>query len=160
MKRAKLIDLVSLLFVILFLCSGINELIRYQTFKSQIAASPFLFSVASIISMVVLILQLIICLVSLLSWRLTVLYMSLGYLIVFTLYALIMFLSKKDLDWNCIQIGIKLSNGMTLIFNGILIALAALAIKLERKYRHDYYQEIFSRIKSITIATPKDFLGY
>ncbi len=53
MKKATIVEIISLLFILLFMYTGVNKLIDHQTFYSALNKSPLLTSFAGILSWLV-----------------------------------------------------------------------------------------------------------
>jgi hypothetical protein len=155
MKKTTIGEIIVYLYVILFLYTAISKLMEYSVFNEQLAAFPIVAPVARFIATGVPLLELLATLLLIIpKWRLTGLYMSLGLMFVFTLYIVCIILLNDQLPCSCGGVLQELSWTGHVIFNGTFIGLAVLGIKLERHIKLTNYQEIVSRIPSIT--TPSE----
>ena len=90
MKRTIVIEIIAKFFMTLFLYTGLNKLTEYSIFKEQIATSPILAPVLSVIAVALPVFEIAIAvLLLILHWRLTALNTSLIIMILFTVYVAI-----------------------------------------------------------------------
>ena len=138
MKRAALIEIIAMLFMILFLYTGISKIMDYTLFKEQIADSPLLEPVAPWIAWVLPKMEIVVAILLFIpSLRLKALYTSLVLMILFLFYVLYIFLFNAHLPCSCGGVLQQLSWKGHIIFNCIFIALAVIAILLERKIKKE-----------------------
>jgi uncharacterized membrane protein YphA (DoxX/SURF4 family) len=158
MKKT-IVEVVIVLYTILFLYTGIAKLMDYSIFKEQIEDSPILTSIAKPIAIGLPWLEFLVVLLLLIPrWRLKGLYLSLGLMIAFTVYIIAIMLFDKTLPCSCGGIIQELSWTGHLIFNSVFICLAALAIKAERTIKRTNY--INPEFTSMTnVVSPKDVFG-
>src|SRR5438445_7843878 len=87
MKRSTIIELIALLYVILFLYTGISKLMDYSVFKEQIATSPLLAPISGWIAIGLPAIEIILAIILFIPrTRLKGLYASLVLMIIFTGY--------------------------------------------------------------------------
>jgi uncharacterized membrane protein YphA (DoxX/SURF4 family) len=135
-KKFVIIDVISILLMILFLYSGVSKLMDYRIFKEQIAGSPILSPIAPLIPIGLPVTEVIIALLLLLPrWRLWGLYISLGLLIIFTIYIVVILNFNRTLPCSCGGVLAELSWPQHIIFNTLFITLSTIAILLERRNR-------------------------
>jgi uncharacterized membrane protein YphA (DoxX/SURF4 family) len=135
-SKATIVEIISMLFVILFLYTGISKLMEYAVFKEQIAESPVLSPIAPFIAWALPGTEFLVSLLLIIPrWRLKGLYASLALMIAFTLYIGAIMTFNKELPCSCGGIISLLSWNGHLVFNSIFILLAFTGIKLERQIR-------------------------
>jgi len=136
MKRTTIVEIISVLFIILFLYTAISKLMEYSVFKEQLAASPFLAPVASFVAPSLLAVEfLLILLLAIPRWKLKGLYVSTALMAIFTLYIIVMMFFADHLPCSCGGVLAELSWGQHIIFNFVFIALGIVGIALEKKIR-------------------------
>lgn len=136
MKRTTIIETVIFLYAILFLYTGISKLMEYDVFKENIAASPILAPVASLIAWSIPFLEFVVTsLLIIPKWRVKGLYAALTLMIVFTVYITAILLFDKDLPCSCGGIIQQLSWPQHLVFNSIFILLAVWGVILQKRER-------------------------
>ncbi|THU39601.1 DoxX family membrane protein [Niastella caeni] len=136
LSKSTIVEIISVLFIILFLYTGISKLMEYAVFKEQIAESPILKPVASFIAWALPLTEFIVSLLLIIPrWRLKGLYASLFLMIAFTIYIGAIMLFNKELPCSCGGIISELSWNGHLIFNSIFILLALIGVLLEKKIR-------------------------
>lgn len=136
MSRSTIVEIISMLFVILFLYTGVSKLMEYGVFKEQIADSPILQPIAPFIAWSLPLTEFIVSILLIIPrWRLKGLYASLILMIAFTGYIGAIMTFNKELPCSCGGIISELSWQGHLIFNSIFILLALVGVLLERKIR-------------------------
>jgi uncharacterized membrane protein YphA (DoxX/SURF4 family) len=136
LSKATIVEIISVLFIILFLYTGISKLMEYSVFKEQIAENPILKPFASFIAWSLPLTEFIVSLMLIIPrWRLKGLYVSLALMIAFTLYIGAIMIFYKELPCSCGGIISQLSWTGHLIFNSIFILLAYIGVRLERQLR-------------------------
>jgi len=140
MKRtAVIVEIISTLFVILFLYTGISKIMDYSIFKEQLAESPVLGPVAPVIAIGLPILEFLLVAGLLIPrWRLRAFYASTALMVAFTIYITALMLFADHLPCSCGGVLAQLSWGEHIVFNSVYIVLGILGIILERKIRNDY----------------------
>jgi len=136
MKKATILEGIVILYIILFLYTGISKLIDYSVFTEQIATSPLLAPVSKGIALSLPWIEfLLVILLIIPKWRLKGLYSSLGLMIAFTIYILGILLLNKELPCSCGGVISELSWTQHIVFNGAFIAMGIIGIIFERKLR-------------------------
>lgn len=134
MKKANIIEAITILYVILFLYTGISKIIDYTIFKEQIAISPILAPVAKPIAIFLPWLEFtIVLLLTIPRWRLKGLYVSATLMILFTAYIIFILTVNENIPCSCGGIIELLSWKQHILFNAAFIVLAILAILLQKK---------------------------
>lgn len=137
MKRITIVEIISVLFMILFLYTGISKLIEYPVFKEQVATSPLLAPVAPVIAGGLPFLEfLLVVLLIIPRWRLKGLYASTALMMAFTIYIITMMIFADHLPCSCGGILAELSWGQHIVFNSVFIALGVIGIVLQKKLRN------------------------
>jgi len=134
MSKSTIVEIISMLFVILFLYTGISKLMEYAVFKEQIAASPILQPIAPFIAWALPLTEFLVCILLIIPrWRLKGLYASLILMTAFTLYIGAIMTFNKELPCSCGGIISLLSWRDHLVFNSVFILLAFAGILLEKR---------------------------
>jgi uncharacterized membrane protein YphA (DoxX/SURF4 family) len=136
MKRTTIIETIIFLYAILFLYTGISKLMEYDVFKENIAASPILAPVASLIAWNIPFFEFAITAILIIpKWRLKGLYAALTLMILFTVYIIAILLFDKNLPCSCGGIIQQLSWWQHLVFNSVFILLAIWGTVLQKRER-------------------------
>ncbi len=134
MKRATMAEIIALLFVILFLYTGISKLMEYSLFKEQIATSPLIAPISGWIAFLLPAIEVIVSIILFMkSWRLMGFYISLILMVLFTLYILAILTFNKHIPCSCGGVIELLSWKGHIIFNSVFITLALMGIKLQKE---------------------------
>lgn len=135
-SKSTIVEIISILFVILFLYTGISKLMEYGVFKEQIADSPILKPFAPFIAWSLPLTEFLVSVLLIIPrWRLKGLYASLLLMIAFTLYIGAIMIFNKELPCSCGGIISLLSWGEHLVFNSVFIGLALIGVILEKRIR-------------------------
>jgi len=131
-RKSLIVEVIALLFEILFLYTGVAKLMDYYTFESQLAESPVLEPVAPIIAIGLPITEIIVAIILFIpKWRLLGLNISAVLMVTFTLYIAIILMFSTELPCSCGGVLEELSWPAHLIMNVVLIGLAWIGIKLQ-----------------------------
>ena len=137
LSKTTIVEIISMLFVILFLYTGISKLMEYGVFKEQIAESPILQPIAPFIAWGLPLTEFLVSILLIIPrWRLKGLYASLLLMIAFTLYIGAIMAFNKELPCSCGGIISELSWQGHLIFNSVFILLALAGVLLEKLTRN------------------------
>jgi len=138
MKRSTIVEIIALLFVILFLYTGISKLMEYDVAREQIALTPLLAPIAGVIVIVLPIVEIIVSILLFLPrTRKLGLYASLALMMAFTGYVGYILSYNAELPCTCGGILQQMSWTQHLIFNGVAIVFALTAILLNRRIHSD-----------------------
>lgn len=133
MKKETIAEIISFLFIILFLYTGISKLMDYTLFKEQISTSPILQPVAASLAWLLPLTELAVCLALFIpKYRLQGLYSSLVLMVLFTVYILFILSFNNKLPCSCGGVIELLSWKAHILFNVVFIALAIIGI-LQKK---------------------------
>jgi len=153
MKIVTITELIALLFVILFLYTGISKLMDYNVFREQIALSPLLAPIANWVAILLPVTEIIISVVLFIPRsRLIGLYASLVLMVLFTGYVVYILNYNEHLPCTCGGVLEALSWKQHLIFNGLLIALAFTGVLLGRRSLHGYIRRGSSKTYHETVS--------
>src|ERR1700733_14528826 len=102
MKQAFVVELISILFVILFLYTGISKLLEFDIFREQIGVSPILRPFAPILTWALPITEFGISLMLMIPiYRTKALYGSLVLMSIFTIYVISLLVFDDNLPCSC-----------------------------------------------------------
>lgn len=134
MKRTTIIETITFLYAILFLYTGISKLMDYSVFQKNIADSPILAPIATLIAFALPLVEFMATLLLIIPrWRLKGLYASLTLMIVFTGYVIAILLFDEHLPCSCGGIIQQLSWPQHLVFNAVFTLIAIWGIILQRR---------------------------
>lgn len=136
MKKQIFIEIISLLFVILFVYAAVNKLMDVEKFQVQIGRSPLLTPFALILSWTIPLVEIVISLaVATSRYRLIGLYAAFSLMIMFTGYIVAILNFSDDIPCSCGGVLEKLGWTEHLIFNVCFVVLAAIGILLSTKQK-------------------------
>ena len=136
LSKATIVEIISILYSILFLYTAVSKLMELDVFKEQIADNPILEPVAPFITWAVPLIEILLSIILFIpQWRLKGLYTSLALMIAFTIYIGAIMTFNKELPCSCGGIISLLSWGGHLVFNSVFILLAFIGVRLERQIR-------------------------
>jgi putative oxidoreductase len=128
-KNMLLVEIVSALFILLFVYTGINKLLSIDSLQKVLKDYPLLSGMPILVSWVLPITELVVAaLLFIRKTKLLGLYSSWILMSGFTLYLLYMFAFAKDMPCTCGGMLQKLTWNQHLIFNIFFILLATIAI--------------------------------
>jgi uncharacterized membrane protein YphA (DoxX/SURF4 family) len=127
-----LIEIVIILFVVLWLYTGLNKMLDYNNFKSQLEKSPFVEHFATLISRTIPLGEVLIGAILVYKRiRLLGLYLSFALMMLFTGYIWMMLRYAYDLPCSCGGVLAQLSWDDHLWFNSVFVLLSVIAIIFE-----------------------------
>jgi uncharacterized membrane protein YphA (DoxX/SURF4 family) len=134
MKKSTIVEIISLLFVILFLYTGISKLMEYDVAREQIALTPLLAPVAKYLVFILPITEIIVSILLFLPrTRRLGLYASLALMIAFTGYVVYILNYNAELPCTCGGVLQQMTWPQHLVFNGVAIVLVLTGIVLGRR---------------------------
>jgi len=137
MKRITIIEIISYLFIILFVYASMNKLLDVETFRVQIGQSPLLTSIAPWIAWVIPISEILIAvMLSIPRFRLLALYASFTLMIMFTAYIVAVLNFGDNIPCSCGGVLEKLGWTEHLIFNIGFVLLSLVGIVLHSRIGH------------------------
>ena len=132
MKRQTFIEIISILFILLFVYAATSKLIDYQKFRVQLGQSPLLTSFAGLVAWLIPSIEILIAiLLAIPRYRLTGLYASFSLMTMFTMYIFIITHYSEYIPCSCGGVLAKMSWNVHFVFNILLIILALIAILLD-----------------------------
>jgi hypothetical protein len=145
-KQKTFIDIVAVLYIILFMYTGVYKLIAHHEFAMQLIKHHLLKHFYVYVSWAVPIIEIAASLLLIFSrTRIIGLWVSMTTMISFTVYLIIMMATSPSLPCSCGGIMSKLSWGQHIAVNTAYILLAAFAIFFRKK--------IFSPKQRLNLAT-------
>lgn len=137
MLKRTIPSVVALLLIVLFLYTGISKLMDYTVFKEQIADSPILAPIASIIAWALPLVEFAVAVALFIpAWRLWGLYASSVLMLLFTGYIAAILSFNEELPCSCGGILQEMSWQQHLVFNITFTILAIVSAILEKKRRN------------------------
>jgi uncharacterized membrane protein YphA (DoxX/SURF4 family) len=131
MRKNTIVEIISLLFIILFLYTGISKLMDYAVFKEQIATSPLLAPISGWIAILLPAIEIMLSVILFIPrWRLKGLYASLVLMIMFTGYIIAILTFNEHIPCSCGGVIELLSWKGHIAFNSAFIGLALAGIAL------------------------------
>jgi uncharacterized membrane protein YphA (DoxX/SURF4 family) len=126
-----MMQLISMLFIFLFVYAGVSKLLDVEKFQAEIGQSPILYGVAPLAAVLVPTTEIIISfLLAIPRFRLAGLLASFGLMIMFTAYIIIILQFSDKIPCSCGGVLNDLTWGEHLVFNCAFIVLAIVGIVL------------------------------
>ena len=133
MKRSTIVEIISVLMLSLFLYAAIAKIMDYSVFREQLAESPVLKPFSGFIAWSLPAVEILVGILLIVPrWRLKGLYLSLGLLLAFLVYIIVMMATSDHLPCSCGGLLEQLSWKGHIIFNSIFAVMAAVAISMEK----------------------------
>lgn len=149
MKKTTIIETIVVMYTILFLYTAIAKLMDYGVFKEQLAASPILAPVSTLIAVGLPWFEILVTVLLVVPrWRLKGFYASLFLMTSFTIYIAATLAFSEHIPCSCGGIIAELSWTQHLIFNTVFIGLAITGIILTHKILKDQKMQWSSAAKS------------
>lgn len=127
-------QVVSLLFVLLFVYAAVSKILDFERFQVQIAQSPLLSAYASWISWAVIVIELLIALMLMFSkTKIVGLFLALSLMTMFTAYIFIILHYSSFVPCSCGGILEKMTWNVHLVFNLCFVCMAIVGILLQTK---------------------------
>jgi len=134
-RRTTIIEAICMLYIVLFLYTGLNKMFFFSINEILFSQSEFLRPFSSILAWGVPIAEFIVSIFLFFPRvRMIGLFASLSLMIMFTIYIIITLLTSDDLPCSCGGIVQQLSWPQHIVFNIFFIALAIIAIVLLKKH--------------------------
>ena len=134
----KLVQVISLILMALFIYTAVSKLLYLDTFQMRLGQMPYLSKNALPISWAIPFLELVIAGLMLLPrYRTIGFYASVGLLGLFTLYIVVLLHSGTDLPCSCGGILSTMGWKDHILFNGVCMAMALLAIIIDKKQNRE-----------------------
>jgi uncharacterized membrane protein YphA (DoxX/SURF4 family) len=134
MKRATIIEIICLLFIVLFVYAAANKLMDVEKFRVQIGQSPLLTAFAPWVAWLIPILEIVISVMLTVSrFRLVGLYAAFSLMLMFTTYIIAILSFSEYVPCSCGGILEKLGWTEHLVFNIVFVLLALVGIVVESR---------------------------
>ena len=131
MKKGTIVEIIAILFIILFLYTGISKLMEYEVAIEQIALTPLLAPIAGAVAIILPICEILVSIILFIPQsRKYGLWASLALMIAFTGYIIYILSYNDQLPCTCGGVLQQLSWPQHLALNAILTALAVIGISL------------------------------
>lgn len=144
--RKLTINVISLLFIVLFIYAATSKLLDFETFQIQLSQSPFIGAYAGMVSVLVPSVEILLAgMLIIPRYRPFVLVGCFGLMVMFTAYIVIILNFSDFIPCSCGGVLEKLSWTQHLIFNIVFIFLAIVAIFLSHHWN--------KRIKLLLLST-------
>jgi len=132
--REILVETISSLFILLFLYAAASKLLDYQKFTIQVGQSPILTGYEGLIAWMIPSIEILISVLLVMHpARLIGLYASFSLMVMFTAYIAIIINFAERVPCSCGGILAKMGWSEHLVFNGVFVVLAIIAIVLQSK---------------------------
>jgi uncharacterized membrane protein YphA (DoxX/SURF4 family) len=134
LKKSTFLEIICLLFILLFVYAAINKLSDYQKFTVQLGKSPLLTDIAGIIAWFIPTIEIIIAiLLSFSRTSLLGLYASFSLMVMFTAYIIAITQFSSFVPCSCGGVLQKMTWNQHLVFNIAFVLLAMYGIILKSK---------------------------
>lgn len=140
------VQVISYLFVLLFVYAAVSKLLDFENFRVQLAQSPLLSAYAGVVSYGVIALELVISLLLLVpKTRKAALYASFGLMVAFTVYIYLILNYSDFVPCSCGGILEKMGWKEHLVFNVTTVILAGAAVLATEKEKNKHTRKLFLR---------------
>ncbi|WP_316834742.1 MauE/DoxX family redox-associated membrane protein [Pedobacter nutrimenti] len=137
-KRILLVEIISALFILLFVYAALTKLVDYQKFRIELGKSPLLNSYSRIIAVAIPGIELLISvLIAIKRFQYYVLYLAFSLMAVFSAYIVAILKFSPYIPCSCGGILQSMTWTQHLIFNVGFLSLGAIAILLYPKKTND-----------------------
>ena len=132
MKRQVLIEIISLLFILLFVYAAVVKLLDFERFRVQMGQSPLLTEFSGFLAVVIPLLELAIAIMLAVSkYRLVGLLWSFGLMVMFTTYIISILQFSEHIPCACGGVLQSLGWREHLIFNVVFVFLAIIGVVVQ-----------------------------
>jgi uncharacterized membrane protein YphA (DoxX/SURF4 family) len=153
MKKTTILDVIVILYVILFLYTAISKIMDYSIFKEQIATSPLLAPISKPIAWSLPWTEFLVTVFLVTPrWRLKGLIAAFTLMVLFTVYIIGILTFNKNIPCSCGGALEALSWGQHIVFNMLFIALAITGIILQIQIKRENRNELLFIDKNSLIA--------
>jgi len=129
MKRHYLVEIITILFIILFTYTAVSKLSDFERFKITLARSSLFAGFSQIVAWGIPVIELLVSLLLVYpAVKLYGLYASFGLMVIFTSYVIYLLRSHERLPCTCGGIVQRMTWEQHLIFNIVFVVLAAVAV--------------------------------
>jgi uncharacterized membrane protein YphA (DoxX/SURF4 family) len=132
-------EIVSFLFILLFVYAALSKLLDYQKFRLQLGQSPLITSISGLVAWVIPILEISISVIlAVPKYRLVGLYASFCLMVMFAAYIIAITRFSSYTPCSCGGVLEKLSWNQHLVFNIVFVLLALSAVIVQVKKDNPY----------------------
>jgi putative oxidoreductase len=150
MKRSTIVEIISALFILLFVYTAVSKLMEGTKFEHTLSKSPLIGNFSGLIAIALPITELLVALLLIIpTQRLRGLYASAALMVLFTLYLSYMIAFTPKLPCSCGGVLKQMSWNEHLVFNIIFTGLAFTAIWL---WKHPKGKGSQGRVKPLIAA--------
>lgn len=143
MTKKKILFSIRILFIVLFLYTGIAKLSDYSSFLHELSQSQLLRPISKWLAVLTPSIELLIVALLLSKGRkLQGLYASFVLMLIFTVYLILLTRSNDFIPCDCGGFIEKLPSGLHILFNALLVFAASYGAYLERKIQKDGINKI------------------
>lgn len=147
MKRNMIIEIICVLFIILFVYAALTKLLDYEKFRVQIGQSPLLTAFAGWIAWMVPVAEILIAIMLVfIRLRLVGLYAAFSLMVMFTTYIICILTLSLYIPCSCGGVLEKLGWKEHLVFNIAFIILAAAAVLLSYRKEKPIAQIVTAKV--------------
>ncbi|WP_316812855.1 MauE/DoxX family redox-associated membrane protein [Pedobacter heparinus] len=136
MKRNIVVEIICLLFILLFAYAAVSKLLHYSQFKNELGRSPLLAVFAGWVAIGIPFLEIILSLLLMFTkFRIISLYSSFGLMVLFSLYIIAITKFADYVPCSCGGVLARLNWNQHLIFNSVFILLSVVGVLLSPNSR-------------------------
>jgi hypothetical protein len=152
MKTKIIVEVISFLYITLFIYAAMTKILDYEKFQVQLNQSPLLMAFTNWIAIGIPAIELLIAALLITSrYRLIAFYMSFTLMVVFTVYILVILSFADHVPCSCGGILEKMGWTEHLFFNIAFVALAAWAVLLNTKNQKNSNTGEQEKVKDISL---------
>ncbi len=131
MTRKIIIEIICVLFILLFFYAAVSKLVSYEKFIGQIGKSSLLTGYAEWIAVALPLIEILICIALVFpQWRITGMYYAFGLMVLFSLYIIAILNSGEAIPCSCGGVLNSLGWKSHLVFNLVFVGLGLWGILL------------------------------
>lgn len=132
MSRKKITEIIAILFIVLFVYTGVSKLTDVELFRVQIGQSPLLTEMAFVLAWAVPLVELVIAGLLVFEFtRVTGLYASLSIMVVFTVYIILVSEFSDYVPCSCGGVIQNMTWNQHLLFNIAFVLLAVTGLLID-----------------------------
>jgi len=138
MLRKSVLEIISFLFILLFVYTAVSKFLDYENFRAVIGQSPLLTRFAPMLAIVVPVAEIIIALLlAIPRYRRAGLYASFAMMMLFTTYIIVLVTLSEKIPCSCGGVISRMTWDQHLYFNICFVLLALLGMWLHTKQPND-----------------------
>lgn len=138
MLRKSVLEIISFLFILLFVYTAVSKFLDYENFRAVIGQSPLLTRFAPMLAIVVPVAEIIIALLlAIPRYRRAGLYASFAMMMLFTTYIIVLVTMSEKIPCSCGGVISRMTWDQHLYFNICFVLLALLGMWLHTRQPND-----------------------